>query len=211
MAQIGVLCVLVEEYRGGVKIGETVRDAQFIVDNCSNIPPEASGVNGAPNTDPANFQTSICENGPLCFTIDGSDPNGNNVTMSWNNEIPTGTFTVTNNGTTNPQAQFCWTPTAVGTYFFTVNLADDNCPITGNATYTYEIEVLPSPNTLDAGPDAAICGGECTALNAISSGAISYSWSPASGLSTTTGASTTACPTASTTYTVFASFPDGAT
>ncbi|MCB9256912.1 MAG: hypothetical protein H6579_07275, partial [Chitinophagales bacterium] len=86
--QVGVLCVNVKEYRNGVLIGQVNRDMQFTVIACSNVPPQASGVNGAPNTTPQNFTTSICANGNLCFTINGTDPNSNNITMSWNNEIP---------------------------------------------------------------------------------------------------------------------------
>ncbi|MEZ4979477.1 MAG: gliding motility-associated C-terminal domain-containing protein [Chitinophagales bacterium] len=210
--QVGVLCVNVREYRNGVLIGQVNRDMQFTVIACSNVPPQASGVDGTPNTNPVNFETSICANGTLCFTINGSDPNSNNVTMSWNNEIPGGVFTVTNNGTTAPVAQFCWNPgpSDIGQNVFTVNVEDDACPIIGQGTYTYIIDVLPSPNILDAGPTDTICFGESTVLTATSiPAALSYTWSPASSLSSSTGASVTASPLNSTNYVVSATFPDG--
>jgi hypothetical protein len=40
---VGVICVKVEEFRNGVKIGEVNRDMQFRVINCSNTPPVATG------------------------------------------------------------------------------------------------------------------------------------------------------------------------
>ncbi|MEZ4928884.1 MAG: hypothetical protein R2777_02580 [Chitinophagales bacterium] len=165
--QVGVLCVNVKEYRNGVLISEINRDMQFTVINCSNQPPQASGVDGTPNTDPVNFETSICANGALCFTIDGTDPNGNNVTMSWNNEIIGATFTVSNNGTPTPSATFCWNPGPqnIGQNVFSVNVQDDACPIIGAGTYTYIIDVLPSPNTLDAGLNDTICFGESYYFN----------------------------------------------
>ena len=210
--QVGVLCVNVKEYRNGVLIGQINRDMQFTVIGCSNTPPQASGVNGSPNNNPVNFETSICANGSFCFTINGSDPNANNVTMSWNGEIQGATFVVSNNGTTTPSAQFCWNPSQsnIGQNIFTVNVSDDACPIIGQGTYTYIIEVLPSPNFLDAGPNDSICFGGTSVLNASSSpAALSYTWSPAASLSGTSGASVSASPLATTIYEVFATFPDG--
>jgi autotransporter-associated beta strand protein len=65
-------------------------------------------------------------------------------------------------------------------------------------TLTVTVNTLP---TISVTPSAvAICLGNSTTLTAI--GASSYSWSPATGLSATTGATVTANPTSSTTYTV---------
>jgi gliding motility-associated-like protein len=210
--QVGVLCVNVREFRNGVLIGQINRDMQFTVIACSNTPPQASGVNGAPNTNPINFQTSICSNAPICFTINGTDPNSNNVTMSWNSEILGATFVVSNNGTTSPSAEFCWTPSQnnIGQNIFTVNVEDDACPIIGQGTYTYIIEVVPSPNVLNAGSNISICAGNATTLTATSSpAALSYTWSPSNSLSGNSGASVIATPLSTTTYEVLAAFPDG--
>ena len=53
---------------------------------------------------------------------------------------------------------------------------------------------------INAGADAVICIGASAPLTA--TGGISYTWSPATGLSATTGNTVTANPTATTTYTV---------
>jgi hypothetical protein len=49
--------------------------------------------------------------------------------------------------------------------------------------------------------DQTICSGQTLSLNATTSGALSYSWAPASGLSCTSCANPTASPTVTTTYT----------
>ncbi|MGN6568852.1 MAG: PKD domain-containing protein [Flavipsychrobacter sp.] len=64
---------------------------------------------------------------------------------------------------------------------------------------TIVVKVNPFP-TVSVGPDKAICAGASVSLNA--TGASSYNWSPATGLSCTTCVSPTASPTSTTTYTV---------
>ncbi|WP_299819060.1 T9SS type A sorting domain-containing protein [uncultured Pontibacter sp.] len=116
---------------------------------------------------------------------------------------------------------------AVGTY--TYQWFDSSGPITGATSATYsatasgsysvaitpsgstcasarsgavQVTVSPQPTiTVNAAP-ATICAGEATTLTA--SGADSYTWSPATGLSSTTGSTVTASPTTTTTYTVTA-------
>ncbi len=136
--QVGVLCVLVEEYRNGVKVGEIVSDIQFTIITCYNDNPTASGIN---NT--TSYSTNLPIGTNLCFDIFSNDTNtGDVVSMYWNAGIPGGTYTVDNSGTF-PKGTFCWTPTVydVGTNVFTVTIADDNCPLVGQNTYTYSIEV----------------------------------------------------------------------
>jgi len=64
---------------------------------------------------------------------------------------------------------------------------------------TAVVTVIALP-TVSGGSNVAICNGNNTTLTA--SGAVLYTWSPSTGLSATTGASVTANPTSSTTYTV---------
>ncbi|MBL0329486.1 MAG: gliding motility-associated C-terminal domain-containing protein [Bacteroidetes bacterium] len=63
--------------------------------------------------------------------------------------------------------------------------------------------------TVSAGADVVIEYGSSTLLTA--SGGITYSWSPAVGLTTTSGANTTASPTQTTVYTVTATNANGCT
>lgn len=68
-----------------------------------------------------------------------------------------------------------------------------------SASATFDITVNTSPN-LSVSPDVAICGGQTTTLTA--NGADTYDWTPATGLSATTGSSVDATPATTTTYTV---------
>ncbi|OYU80687.1 MAG: hypothetical protein CFE23_08165 [Flavobacterium sp. BFFFF1] len=87
------------------------------------------------------------------------------------------------------------TPTATTTYTVTGTNAG-GCTNTNSVTVT--VNQLP---TIDVTPaSASVCPGSSATLTA--SGGISYIWSPATGLNTTTGATVIARPSATTTYTV---------
>ena len=127
--EVGVVSVLVEEYRNGVLIGSVVRDMEIYVRACSNNLPTASGINGGASRD-----TSVCPGTNLCFNILSNDIDPNQiVTMSWNQGITGATFTVS--GFPFPTGQFCWTPTPADVrptpYTFTVTVTDDACPNVG--------------------------------------------------------------------------------
>ena len=70
------------------------------------------------------------------------------------------------------------------------------------------VTVTPKP-TVDAGDEQMICVGENTMLSA--TGAISYEWSPATGLSSTNVPTPIASPTETTTYTVTGTDVNGCT
>lgn len=57
-------------------------------------------------------------------------------------------------------------------------------------------------NPLTVSPATTVCSGQNTTLTVSSPIALTYTWSPATGLSATTGTSVTASPTTNTTYTV---------
>ncbi len=64
------------------------------------------------------------------------------------------------------------------------------------------------PFSITDAPDQTICSGESTSLNA-SSGGMTYSWSPTTGLSASTIANPTATPVTTTTYTVTVTNQEG--
>jgi hypothetical protein len=104
-----------------------------------------------------------------------------------------------------------WSPstglsTSTGTSVTASPLATTTYLVTGtdangcSQTDTIKVNVNPLPN-VNAGPGISICIGSGTTLNA--NGADSaYTWSPATGLSSVSGNSVLASPTATTTYTV---------
>jgi hypothetical protein len=82
---------------------------------------------------------------------------------------------------------------ANGLYTVTVS---NSC---GTATVSQEVIVDPSPS-LSISAGTALCLGSSATLEA--NGASTYSWSPATGLNTTTGPTVIASPASTTTYTV---------
>lgn len=111
-----------------------------------------------------------------------------NYTFSWSG--PPG-FTTNVAGT-----QLTTAPGAAGTYTVTATHIPTGCVISGSVTVT----LAPPPNVVVTPSSVTACPGEPTVLTA--SGATTYTWSPATGLSATTGATVTASPTVTTTYTV---------
>ncbi len=88
---------------------------------------------------------------------------------------------------------------ASGTYYVRVEVpGSPNC-------FTIEpiAVTVVTPGSVSAGADVTICANGSTTLTA--TGATDYSWSPADGLSATTGATVEATPAQTTTYTVVGS------
>ncbi len=88
---------------------------------------------------------------------------------------------------------------AAGTYYYQCVVTCTN----GGGTATSNVVTLvvnPTPVVTVNPPAPTICNGSSTPLTA--SGAVTYTWSPATGLSSTTGTTVTASPTVTTTYTV---------
>ncbi len=210
--QVAVLCVLVEEYRNGVLIGTIMRDIQFNITNCNNTIPSVSGINGSSSV----FDTTVCEGGLLCFDINSIDVDpGQNITISYSNNIPGATFTQTSNGA-SVSGTFCWNTTLgdQGTYVFVVTSIDDACPIYGQNTQSFTINVGPNPNpAVFAGNDVQICFGDTIGLTAttaaLPANIVGFDWFPTSNLSNIVGASTQAFPTVTTSYTVAMTTTDG--
>lgn len=104
-----------------------------------------------------------------------------------------------NPNVSNPTA----TPAATTTYM--LGVVDQNgCA----AIDDIQITVNPLP-VADAGSDQTICDGDAT--NMAASGAVQYSWNPASDLADPTSPTTQASPTATTSYTVTVTDANGCT
>jgi len=94
-------------------------------------------------------------------------------------------------------------PTAATTY--TVTVTDAN-GCTGTTSYLINVNPLP---TISAGNDVLICDNASITLSA--SGGLSYTWSPATGLSSSTIANPIATPSGLTQYTVTGTDANGCT
>jgi PKD repeat protein len=126
----------------------------------------------------AGNDVSICNGSSTTFSASGG------TTYSW-----TPSTGLSSTSASNPAAS----PTVTTTYSVTVTTA--GCSSTDALTVT--VNSLPTAN---AGSDVAICNLTSTTLTA--TGGPSYSWSPATGLSSTTIANPVASPTTTTNYTV---------
>lgn len=84
-----------------------------------------------------------------------------------------------------------------GTYNVTIT---DNCGATATSSVAVTVNALPVVAVTPSSATFCTPGGSAVGLTA--SGANTYSWSPAAGLSATTGTSVNATPSATTTYTV---------
>ncbi|MCW3083969.1 MAG: hypothetical protein JWP12_1335 [Bacteroidetes bacterium] len=122
--------------------------------------------------------TTICNGTSTNLTANGA------TNYSW---LPTTGLSAAN--INNPVAN----PTATTTY--TVTGSTGSC----SATTTVTLTVNPIPNVTAIGT-ATVCAGTSTSLNA--SGAVTYVWTPATGLSNANVANPVATPATTTTYTV---------
>ncbi|MDX2248666.1 MAG: PKD domain-containing protein [Bacteroidia bacterium] len=156
---IGVMCIVVKEWRNGQQIGQVTRDMQItVIPACATSNPLTSGVQNVElgvDEVPANSlsynEVRTCAGIETCFEIPvlSQDPNLD-YQIYWNEGIAGATFSDASNpaildtvsGAT-PVAKFCWTP-PVGTdgaFFFVVSVKDDACPIPGFNQFTIIVYV----------------------------------------------------------------------
>lgn len=130
---------------------------------------------------------TICSGNSVDFDAAGSTYED---TLLW--YFPGGTPTVVPSA---PTASVTYTNP--GTYNAILYTVGGGCSLLDTAFVT--ITVNPTP-VIDIAGDATICSGGSTVLTA--SGASSYTWSPPTGLSATTGSTVTANPASNTTYVI---------
>ncbi|KAB2859327.1 MAG: T9SS type B sorting domain-containing protein [Flavobacteriales bacterium] len=180
MLEVTVLAVKVEEWRNGVFVGSVVRDIQLRTVMCNNTLPTVSGINGT-----GQFSTTACAGSNLSFTIPSQDVDaGQTVNLTWNNAIAGATFT--SNNQQIPTATFSWTPTAndISTtpYCFTVQVADDNCPLNGVQVYSFCITVTGlNITTSSSNANCGASNGSATVNVTNGTGPYTYLWSPNGG------------------------------
>ena len=154
-----------------------------------------SGVN---DMDPCLAQSSFGETEDYTVTITGGVTPGFTGTYSWTPSTFLG-------GTTSATAS-ATNVTATTTYTVTASNAV-GCNATGTVTVTVNpnpiVAISPTP------ANALICSGSPANIALAATGGVSYSWYPAGGLSTTSGASVSAAPGVTTVYSVEATDANG--
>lgn len=143
-----------------------------------------------------NGPSTVCQNSTGVYSVSPM-PGATNYVWS----VPTGSSIINGQGDTAVTVQF-----GLNSGIVTVK-AYNNGALIGSANIPFAsqpISIVASANT------GFICsGGSGATLTA--AGGISYSWSPATGLSSTTGSSVVANPTTSTIYTVTGTASNGCT
>ncbi|REK06518.1 MAG: T9SS C-terminal target domain-containing protein [Bacteroidetes bacterium] len=176
--EIGVIAVLVEEYRNGVLIGSTMRDIQIYTIQCNNNLPVASGINGT-----NIFEAYVCAENELCFDIFTSDIDvGDSLTIWWNQGIPGASLTHVPDR--RPVGTFCWTPGQNHVrslpYTFIVSVRDDACPSNGVQSYAYLVYVSAMSVTVNSSPSVSCFGAHDGWARAVpvGTGPFDYYWMP---------------------------------
>jgi gliding motility-associated-like protein len=181
-----VTFLVVERNSSGVIIGSIIRDIQMVVVNCSNqvIACNAGAITnltgfGATQTGPNSMQ--ICENIPFSFTTSFTDPDAGDILSFTSNilQVLPGAV-ITSTGTNPITISVSWTAPAGSANTnttFALTVADNACPVKGQQTVNYIIDVLSAAH---AGPDQSKCGNQSVQLNATGPGT-SYTWSVLSG------------------------------
>ena len=138
------VAILIEEWRHGVKVGSVIRDMQILITSCNN------------NNPIIDCPTELCvtAGAPLEFTISGSDPDDDQVTLSASG----GPFEVsTSPATLNPQSATAQHPSMVfhwntqcehirkTPYQVVVEAKDNSFPIPLSNFKTISINVIGPP------------------------------------------------------------------
>lgn len=195
--QIGVISVLVKEFRNGIQIGSVVRDIQIIIMSCignnnSTSTVDQSTIVGLVN----NGRIEGCPNSVIsfCFNSQSSIPNALlSVSTLWG--APGATVTSTNNGTSNVNTCFTWTPGALDTGLKVISfiVKDSSCPPPGiSVSSIFDVPIYIWPRT-KAFTDSTICMGEYYTLNVF--GGTQFAWSVLPGGSPITSMNCTNCAT----------------
>lgn len=179
--QIGVVAILVEEYRNGVLIGTTMRDMEIVVISCTNntpLPGPVSNISGGALNNSA-FET--CVGNTLSFDINCPDPDGADVVTIVDNiaaNLAGATVTVVNG---NPATiNVSWLVSSINNQTFTINFNDGACPVAGQQTLGFIIKPV---GVSFPAQDTVKCPNESTKQLQALAGSGTYLWSPAANLS----------------------------
>lgn len=170
---------------------------EFTPPNCNSVTASTISVVGT---------LSVCIGQSVSLTRTPYTTTLPGIQQSWQvGSSLTGPFTPVNGANTNTLIPPSSTP---GTYFY---VAVNTCSFTNQSSLSnvLTLNVSPFPTVTVNSATTTICAGNVIQL--VASGAVSYTWSPASSLSSANGASVNATPGFTTTYLVAGSNPGGCT
>ena len=181
--EVGVICLKVEEFRQGVKIGEIIRDIQVRVEACNNVPPVLTQV--------PNQIVNVGQQ--YCVTINATDADNDNITLTASSSV--GTFVVLSSSPGAASGQFCFTPTAADqgqTFTISVQGLDNGCPAPAQGVTTFNITVpIPCNAIATATATDVLCAGvdngTATVTTQNTTPPLQYTWSNGGSTPTITG------------------------
>ena len=210
-----LVVILIEEYdANGILIGSQVYDYVFNVLACSNQVVDCATSGAIGNVNGSVFQTGptslqMCEGVPFTFEMLFTDPDiGDSLFMDSNIDLVLPGSVVSYSYPNSPNGNeiamsVSWTPppgSASSNNSFTITIFDNACPVSGQQTIVYNMDVVGSTN---ASGDVIICLGQETQLE-VFNGTV-FDWTVVTGdpLNVGTNFSCTPCsnPVASPTIT----------
>lgn len=168
-------------------------NASYVIPSAISVTTQYRFVNKCSSSALADSATVTVTINPIPASITGTLNVCIGATTTLASATSGGTWSSSNGNVTIGSTTGVVTGVSAGTSVITYTITATGCYTTAIVT----ANALPS---VGGGSGATICEGNNATLTA--SGASNYSWSPATGLSATTGASVTASPTATVTYTV---------
>ncbi len=213
-----VIAFLVEQWRDSVKVDESIREMQIIVENCTNNQPQfdsvynvdggiqrdtSSGGGGKCSNTSSSKRFDVCPGDTLSFDFSFSDlDTADTLYLSSNisSALPPGA-NIIKSGENPLKVDFKWSPTVTdtGNYSFVVKVSDSSCAIPGINYSTFYVNVFRGTKafpTFDSYCDAE------DSIQLLVKGGDSFTWSPAAGLSCTNCADPKAAPDTTTDYIV---------
>jgi gliding motility-associated-like protein len=180
-----VFVILVQEYdSNGDLVGTVMRDIQFVVQNCSNtVPSPTAGTissfgGDAVQTGP--YSLEMCAGNCFNFTATYSDSDPADSLLYTSNiasALPGAVVTASGSNPLTINVSWCAPPGSMGQNLtFTMTIEDDFCPIPGQQTFAYAVNIL---DATTVSPDITICGSQTAQLNAY--GGSVFNWSVVTG------------------------------
>jgi gliding motility-associated-like protein len=173
--QVAIVALRIEEFRSGIKIGESLRDLQITIVDCDNNAPVVS-------FEGSTADTTIIANKKFCISFFATDSDTisekNYLTLSAvSGVIPPAIF-IQHSGNGNADGKLCWTPTCEYVreqpYVFTIVARDNACPVPAEVSVVYSIRVVPGNPEIIISGDTSICKGKSVRLRA--TGGKKYVW-----------------------------------
>ena len=188
--QVGIICLVIEEFRNGVKIGETSRNIQIgVLPVAANNAPILSGINGTASASGTTGVTNIsggCNIDTISFTITAFDAD-TGQTISWE------TLTIPNGATFTPGANntgtFLWIPAPSDfgkNHAFALKAWDNACPVRKHDMKVYSMDLKAIASTaITASANYANVGDTIYLQTSLPDTSCSATWTGSSLLSCT--------------------------